>query len=130
MTVTSLGSGRYELVSDSGRTVAYGVREGGATWVFLDGRVFVVRADEVPEGRARQRDDAALGAPMPATVAAINVAPGQDVKAGDSLIVLEAMKMELAVTAPHDGRIRRVACRVGELVQPGVPLVEFDERPT
>ena len=42
------------------------------------------------------------------------------------LVVLEAMKMELAVTAPHDGRIRDITCRVGELVQPGVPLVEFE----
>jgi biotin carboxyl carrier protein len=40
------------------------------------------------------------------------------------------MKMELAITAPRDGRVRAIACRVGELVQPGVPLVEFDERPT
>ena len=128
MTVTSLGDGRYELISDSGRTLAYGVRHGGATWVFLDGRAFVIRPDEGQEGRARQHDDAALGAPMPATVVAINVAPGQEVKAGDALIVLEAMKMELAVTAPTDGRIRRVACTVGELVQPGVPLVEFDEK--
>ena len=129
MTVTSLGGGRYELVSDSGRTLAYGLRGSNATWVFLDGRVFVIRTDEAQESRARQHDDALLGAPMPATVVAINVAPGQEVKAGDTLIVLEAMKMELAVTAPTDGRVRRVACRAGELVQPGVPLVEFDESP-
>jgi 3-methylcrotonyl-CoA carboxylase alpha subunit len=129
VTVTSLGGGRYELVSDSGRTLVYGVRLRNATWVFLDGRVFVIRMDEAQDSGARPHDDAALGAPMPATVVAINVAPGQEVKAGDALIVLEAMKMELAVTAPKDGRVRRVACRVGELVQPGVPLVEFDESP-
>ena len=127
VTVNSLGGGRYELIGDSGRTLAYGVRRGNATWIFLEGRVFVIRADEAREGHVSPRDQAVLGAPMPATVVAINVAPGQDVKAGDSLIVLEAMKMDLGITAPHDGRIRRVACRVGELVQPGVPLVEFDE---
>ncbi len=63
---------------------------------------------------------------MPATVVAINVTPGQAVTAGDVLVVLEAMKMELAITAPRDGRVRAIACRVGELVQPGVPLVEFE----
>ena len=129
MTVTSLGGGRYELVSDSGRRLAYGVRRGSATWVFLEGRVFVIRPDDA-QPSPRHRDEAALAAPMPATVVAIDVTPGQDVKTGDTLVVLEAMKMELAVTAPHDGRVRRVACRVGELVQPGVPLVELDERPT
>jgi biotin carboxyl carrier protein len=36
------------------------------------------------------------------------------------------MKMELAITAPHDGRLREIACRVGELVQPGLRLVEFE----
>ncbi len=63
---------------------------------------------------------------MPATVVTINVSPGQTVKAGDMLVVLEAMKMELSVTAPRDGEVKSVACRVGELVQPGVPLVELE----
>lgn len=127
MTVTSFGGGRYELVSDSGRTLAYAVRRGRAAWVFLEGRVFIIQPDDTQARGARQHDEAALAAPMPATVVAINVTPGQDVKTGDALVVLEAMKMELAVTAPHDGRVRRIACRVGELVQPGVPLVEFDD---
>jgi 3-methylcrotonyl-CoA carboxylase alpha subunit len=127
--VTSLGDGCYEVVTDSTREIAFGVRRGGQTWVFFRGRVHVIETRE-PNGRARHHDEAALSAPMPATVVAINVATGQTVKAGDVLVVLEAMKMELAVTAPHDGRVRSIACRVGELVQPGIPLVEFDERPT
>ena len=130
MTVTPIGSGRYQIVTESGRSLAYGVSSGGETWVFLEGRVYVTGTAGAHGSRARHHDEAALAAPMPATVVAINVSAGQDVKAGDVLIVLEAMKMELAVTAPRDGRVRSVACRVGELVQPGVPLVEFDERPT
>ena len=63
---------------------------------------------------------------MPATVVAINAVNGQTVNAGDTLVVLEAMKMEMAVTAPRDGTVRAIACRVGELVQPGVPLVELE----
>ena len=54
------------------------------------------------------------------------VAPGQPVKAGDVLVVLEAMKMELAVSAPHDAQVKAIGCRVGELVQPGVPLIELE----
>ena len=125
MKVTPLGAGRYEVVTQSGRAIAYGVRQGGQTWVFLRGRVHVVDTSE-RSGRARHHDEAALSAPMPATVVAIHATAGQTVNAGDVLVVLEAMKMELAVTAPHDGRIREVSCRVGELVQPGVPLVGFD----
>ena len=126
MTVTPLGNGRYEVASESGRALAYGVRRGGATWVFLDGRVYVVEQGESATARTTHQDDAALSAPMPATVVAINVKAGQQVKAGDVLVVLEAMKMELAVSAPHDGTVGKIACRVGELVQPGVPLLELE----
>ena len=125
MKVTPLGDGRYEVARESGRSIAYGIRRAGETWVFLEGRIYVIGAPDAMAGRGR-RDEASLAAPMPATVVAINVTSGQTVKAGDVLIVLEAMKMELAVTAPHDGRVRAITCRVGELVQPVVPLVELE----
>jgi biotin carboxyl carrier protein len=126
MTVTPLGDGRYVVVRESGRTLAYAVRRGSETWVFLDGHVHVVDANEPSPGRTRHHDEAALSAPMPATVVSINVTPGQAVNAGDVLVVLEAMKMELAVTAPRDGTVRSVACRVGELVRPGLPLLAIE----
>ena len=66
-----------------------------------------------------------LAAPMPATVRAIAVAPGDRVTRGTTLVVLEAMKMELPIKAPADGTVVSLACRVGELVQPGVALVEI-----
>jgi biotin carboxyl carrier protein len=65
-------------------------------------------------------------APMPASVVAIRVTPGQAVEAGDTLIVLEAMKMELPLRAPRSGTVTSIRCRKGELVQPGVPLLEID----
>ena len=71
----------------------------------------------------------ALAAPMPATVAAVLVRPGAVVAAGDTLVRLEAMKMELAIRAPAAGRVAAVACRAGELVQPGRPLVTLEPRP-
>lgn len=68
----------------------------------------------------------ALCAPMPATVSAILVEPGANVQAGDNLVRLEAMKMELAIRAPWSGRVTAVDCRVGDLVQPGRPLVTLE----
>jgi acetyl/propionyl-CoA carboxylase alpha subunit len=95
-------------------------------WVFVDGEVFAL---EVSSGSGRRRTGAgtheALSAPMPATVVKILVAPGQAVEKGETLIVLEAMKMELPVRAPGDGVIAKVDCQEGELVQPGAPLLEF-----
>jgi biotin carboxyl carrier protein len=122
--VTPLGDGRFELISDRGRSLAYAVSRGGEKWVFVDGRTFVIRTNESTR-RTHHHDEAALSAPMPATVISINVAPGQAVKAGDVLVILEAMKMELAVTAPQDGTVHAITCNVGELVQPGVPLVDL-----
>ena len=72
----------------------------------------------------------ALGAPMPAAVSAILVKPGAVVEAGDTLLRLEAMKMELAIRAPSPGRVTSVDCRVGDLVQPGRPLVTLETPPS
>jgi biotin carboxyl carrier protein len=71
-------------------------------------------------------DDVALSSPMPATVAAINVAPGQQVETGDLLIMLEAMKMELPIKAPRAARVKALGCAKGDLVQPGVKLLELE----
>jgi 3-methylcrotonyl-CoA carboxylase alpha subunit len=62
---------------------------------------------------------------MPATVVKVLVTPGQEVRGGDTLIKLEAMKMELPVRAPHDGVVKAVRCREGELVQAGVRLLDL-----
>ena len=62
---------------------------------------------------------------MPATVIDILVAPGQAVEAGDVLLKLEAMKMELPIRSPRAGTVRAIHCLVGELVQPGLPLVDI-----
>jgi biotin carboxyl carrier protein len=127
LVVTGLGRGRF-LVSRAGRQrVAYGVSAAGATWVFLDGEVAVIGA-EVAHARTTAPDaQASLTAPMPATVVAVVVQPGQNVRVGDVLIRLEAMKMELPIRSPRDATVVAIKCREGELVQPGVPLLELSE---
>jgi 3-methylcrotonyl-CoA carboxylase alpha subunit len=76
--------------------------------------------------RGRSRADAGVMAPMPATVVAINTAVGQAVHEGDTVIVLEAMKMELPIRAPRTGVVKAVHCAQGDLVQPGVNLLEIE----
>jgi biotin carboxyl carrier protein len=123
--IVPLGSGRYQLNDRNGHRLAYAVTARD-TWVFLDGRVFVVPAAEGRSRRATTDDDTALMAPMPATVVSIHVSPGQDVARDEVLVTLEAMKMELPIKAPRAGRVTAVTCRQGELVQPGVRLMEID----
>jgi biotin carboxyl carrier protein len=62
---------------------------------------------------------------MPATVVKVHVKPGDAVKKGDVVVLLEAMKMELPIRAAADAIVAAVHCREGELVQPDALLVEL-----
>jgi len=126
--VVPLGDGRFQLDDGQTRRTAFAIAAGD-TWIFLDGRVFVVTESGPIARRAGADVAAALMAPMPATVVNIHVTVGQDVGRDALLISLEAMKMELPIKAPRPGRVTAVRCRTGELVQPGVPLMEIDYGP-
>lgn len=132
-TATADGPGVWRLQSSQGVTSADAAATArvfvagppDAPWIFFNGRVYrpdVVAAD----APARPRRDTAgeLSAPMPATVRAVLVAAGDHVAAGQPLVILEAMKMELPLRAPVEGTVKAVRCEPGDLVQPGVPLVE------
>ncbi len=117
---------KVEVRREGRRYVATVAWEGRRAWVHVGGRVILVEPgrDEGRRGSAAAEGDA-LSAPMPATVARINVAAGDRVTNGDVILLLEAMKMELPIRAPRDGIVSRINCRAGELVQPGTPLVEL-----
>ena len=86
-------------------------------------------AARMPSTGAADADEDALCAPMPATVSAVLVQPGAAVQDGDTLVRLEAMKMEHAIRAPAAGRVAAIHCRPGDLVQPGRPLVRLEPAP-
>ena len=65
----------------------------------------------------------AVNAPMPGNIVKINVKAGDAVKAGDVLVVLEAMKMENEIMAPRDGTVAQVVTQKGAKVETGSPLV-------
>ena len=124
--VVPLGNGRYLVGDGASARTAYAVGSNRETWVFLDGRVYLVASSGTVGSRAASTDDAdALAAPMPATVVKIDVTLGQQVARDSLLIMLEAMKMELPIRAPRDGRVTAIHCRAGEIVQAGVPLLEL-----
>jgi biotin carboxyl carrier protein len=63
---------------------------------------------------------------MPGQVAAVQVREGDVVEAGQVLLLLEAMKMEIRVQAPRPGRVARVLARLGDTVQRDQALVELE----
>ena len=127
MTVTPLGAGLYR-VSNGVRhwTVAVaGPPEN--RWVWVDGQAARLDAPAIVERTHGRSASHELSSPMPATVVRVAVEPGTRVTRGDTLLVLEAMKMELPIRAPRDGVVKAVHCKAGELVQLGVNLIDFEE---
>lgn len=68
----------------------------------------------------------AIKAPMPGLILEINVSVGQEVKEGDNLLILEAMKMENSFASPRDGVIKSIVVAKGDAVDKGQLLIEFE----
>lgn len=128
--VTRIGPGMYRVEHDGRAQTIFVAGPPDDCWAFCNGRVYrAVPAGDSEAGRAAGRAHhvaQSLTAPMPATVIKVLVAPGAHVKKGDSVLVLEAMKMELPVRAPADATVTAVNCREGELVQPDKVLVALE----
>lgn len=117
-----------ELIVRDGERVeqVYAVSDGSTIWVFERGAVHELVADEAAGRRRGASAQGTLTAPMPATVIEIRVAAGDAVTRGAILLLLEAMKMELPIRAPGDGRVKAIHCRPGDLVQPDTVLIELE----
>ena len=123
--ITPIGNGWYLVDDGTERWRVAVAADRDAQWVFVNGQVAIV--DTPKPGRRRAKGgDAGVMSPMPATVVAVHAAPGQQVSEGDTLLVLEAMKMEMPIRAPRSGVIKTVSCAKGDLVQPGVNLLELE----
>jgi len=103
------------------------VRAAGG-FVLHEGWQFAVGAADEPPSAGALGSGGSLAAPMPGIVLRVDVHEGEHVDEGQVLVLLEAMKMELAVTAPAVGVVSAVLVEAGELVSRGQSLVELDGR--
>jgi len=98
-------------------------------WVGLEGRSYFF---EVPRGDAAgavaEEGADEIRAPMTGRVVAVGARPGADVREGDVLVTVEAMKMEFRLVAPRDGTIAEIACGEGERVELGQLLARLEPR--
>lgn len=115
----------YSLILDHASYEAY-VYPADNTWqVLLFGRQYTALVEDEYEKRLRESLESEivshkefhLKAPMPGLVVAIPVGEGQQVKRGDVLLVLESMKMQNELKAPHAGRVSRLRVKVGDSVE-------------
>ena len=109
---------------------------GGELHLWLDGYLFVyqgVDARGVDARRPDRREQSALGddilAPMPGTVAEILVQVGDQVELGQTVMIMESMKMELLITAHRPGVVLRLAVEPASQVDKGMRLLELQEPP-
>ena len=102
--------------------------------VNVNGTVYEVEIEEMtgapaaapvaaaPAAPAASGAGESITSPMPGNILAVNVAAGDMVKKGQVLMVLEAMKMENEIMAPHDGKVTAVAVTKGAAVESGALL--------
>lgn len=104
------------------------VRDGDRVFAQVEGRTYGLTV--VSRTAAASGEDASasggLEAPMPGRVIRVTVAVGDEVKRGQELIVVEAMKMENALVAPSDGMVKSLAVKVGDMVAPGPALIVIE----
>jgi biotin carboxyl carrier protein len=119
-------SGGILLTSGGRQHRALVAADGPRRWVWTAGRTFVFTIPDA--GRKPRRGGAgghdSLEARMPGVVRKVLVQPGDAVERGQVLVLMEAMKMEIRLSAPHAGVVERVSVAEGQTVERGQVLVE------
>ncbi len=94
-------------------------------WVHVLGHT--LQYEVIEPGAAGLDDDKGLTAPMPGKILEVHVKVGQSVSAGDTLVIMEAMKMEHKITAGSDGVIESIFFNPGDQVEQGTELLSLLE---
>ena len=116
-------NGDLEIERDGRRLAASILRTSSELWVVLPERICrLIYLDPLAPAHRAENSAGKIVAPMPGKVSAIFVAPETVVKRGQVLMQIEAMKMELAITAPEDGIVAAINFAVGALVEEGAEL--------
>jgi len=120
-------AGNALILTYGGRSIRYdhAFAEDGALWLGRGGRTWTVHektAAATGKQAATGAGDGVVRSPMPGTVQTVSVTDGEQVKAGQPLLTIEAMKMEHTVTAPFDGVVSGLTVRPGQRVPMDEPL--------
>jgi biotin carboxyl carrier protein len=122
-------NGRMHLLIDGRRVAAHVSSEGAKRWVTADGQTFLLTKSSGARNRAGGHHHGAgeLTAPMPGQIRAVHVREGDRVAKGQTLMLLEAMKMEIRIQSPMDGRVKSLHVTQGQTVERGQMLIEMED---
>lgn len=103
------------------------IRTKDKIWVQKDGRIYSMPA-EISKGRSGAAAAAQeLVAPFSCKVLKVHASAGKALKAGDPVVVVEAMKMEYSYASPRDGVVSEILVKEGEIVQAGSQFVRWKD---
>lgn len=121
--------GKLDLLIDGKRFSAYISSDNAKRWVTVNGQTFVLTKSSGARqvGHGHHHTAGKLTAPMPGQVRAVSVDEGDRVTKGQTLMVLEAMKMEIRVHAPQDGVVKKLFVKQGQTVEREQTLIEIEE---
>ena len=120
----------FQFEFESKKYKAVGQVVGANLWLHFQGKNYVVPL--ASEGKSKKRSGGpqsqknSVVAPMPGKISKILISENQDVKVGQVVVVMEAMKMEYTLKSEVEGKIKKVSAKVGDQVQLGQTLVEFE----
>lgn len=102
------------------------VRDGGSVFIRLSGRTLRVEVlDPREEAEARAEGDDSIVAPMPGAVVSVHCSAGDRVAAGETMLTIESMKLQMSLAAPRDGVVAEVSVAPGSTFDKGHVLVAF-----
>ncbi len=120
-------NGRMDLLIDGKRVTAYVSSDMAKRWVTIDGRTIVLTKTSGAKRGVRHDYAGGLIAPMPGQVRSVSVSVGDAVKKGQTLLTMEAMKMEIRIQALKDGRVAALHVAQGQTVEREQILIEMEE---
>lgn len=119
--------GLLELLIDGEHLTAYVSSDGAKRWVTVNGQTLMLTKSSGTQRRGSSHDHGAgLVAPMPGLVRSVNVEQGEAVLKGQTLLVLEAMKMEIRIQALRDGLVKKLLVKQGQTVEREQVLIEIE----
>lgn len=123
----------YALINVDGKDYRVELKQFGSREsqpVFKKVETPTAAATQQPQTEKKKKtpvvDSGAVKSPLPGMILEVHVAEGDQVKAGQALLILEAMKMENQIQAPHDGTVKKMYFRNGDTVAEGEVLCEID----
>ena len=134
VSLRSMEAGILEAVVDGQSLIFHISTYEGIGFVGHNGHIFNIKRQDILTQEdvfgtldVGSKDGGEIVSPMPGKVIKINVKKGKEVKKGDVLLVVEAMKMENSITAPKDGKVEKINVKAGEMVDGSKLLVTIEE---